>query len=356
MQRRRALALTSAVGALLATLLVAWWVAPPVLHRLSDSGATWHVPVVLWVEEREHATRRRESTVPRVLEETFKTLFPDKPIAWRFLAVDPTNIEDLRGAIALEEPQLVIFANQNFLPALEGWSNPIDVLSPTERAPHVIERLFGSMRLQRGIAFISWYPAAEGKLVEHLRTLSQGRVKRVAVFVDPSLSHAGVDAAFREAAKQHDIEVRTFQYRQFEELVWLLPQSVYESRPDALFIPMSNQIVLYREEVARLANATGLPAVYSRRDQVARGGLIAVDAPYTHCGDSQTEDPPERCAEIWQHIARYTALILQGADPSKLDILVPSRLETTVNLATARELRIVLPYELLIEAREFLPR
>jgi putative ABC transport system substrate-binding protein len=94
-------------------------------------------------------------------------------------------------------------------------------------------------------------------------------------------------------------------------------------------------IEAHRRQVIALAAKSGLPAIYSRRDFVEDGGLIAYGPNYD---------------EMVRRAASYVDKILKGAKPADLPIEQPRKFELAINLKTAKALGLTIPPSLLLRA------
>jgi putative ABC transport system substrate-binding protein len=99
---------------------------------------------------------------------------------------------------------------------------------------------------------------------------------------------------------------------------------------DVLFTSRYPQIVTF-------AALNKIPAIYSRRDAAAAGGLLSYGTRPT----------------ITFHAAGvYTGRILQGAKPADLPVQLPSTFELVLNLRTAKASGITIPTSILLRADE----
>jgi putative ABC transport system substrate-binding protein len=103
----------------------------------------------------------------------------------------------------------------------------------------------------------------------------------------------------------------------------------------ALLIPASGILFSRASQIAELAAASRLPAIYELRPFVDAGGLVSYGA--------DIED-------IWRRAATYVDKILKGATPAELPIEQPTKFELVVNARAARALNLTVPPFILIRA------
>jgi putative tryptophan/tyrosine transport system substrate-binding protein len=89
--------------------------------------------------------------------------------------------------------------------------------------------------------------------------------------------------------------------------------------------------------LAELAARHALPAVYPGRDYVVAGGLMSYAPSFQ---------------EVYRRIGVYAGRILHGAKPEELPVMFPQKWDLVLNLKTAKELDLVIPWELITTANE----
>ena len=110
-------------------------------------------------------------------------------------------------------------------------------------------------------------------------------------------------------------------------------------RADALIVQDDSLTSNNRTRVVDLAAKYRLPAMYSRREFVEPGGLMAYGVSF---------------ADLWRRAATHVDKILKGAKPADLPVEQPTRFDFVINLKTAQALGLTIPQEVLLQATEVL--
>ena len=119
-------------------------------------------------------------------------------------------------------------------------------------------------------------------------------------------------AAAREAAKQAGISLKAallgnaFNEAEYQRVF----RSMEQDRPDALMVSDENEHFAYRATIIELAAKGRIPTIYSYREFVEVGGLMAYSIDQ---------------AEIYRHLANLIDKILRGANPGDIPFYQPTK-------------------------------
>ena len=159
----------------------------------------------------------------------------------------------------------------------------------------------------------------------------------IAVLVNPGSPNAeiqvnDIQTAARSVGQQIDI-LNAGTIRDIDAAFARLAQM----RADALLVAGDPIFFNRASQIVVLATRHAIPALYSRREFVAVGGLMSYGA---------TSDESYRTAGV------YAGRILKGEKPGDLPIQLPTKFELVINLSTARALGLDVPATLLARADE----
>jgi putative ABC transport system substrate-binding protein len=111
------------------------------------------------------------------------------------------------------------------------------------------------------------------------------------------------------------------------------------ARAGALTVLSSTMFISERRRLVDLAAKSRLPAVYSAREYVDAGGLMAY-------GPNQ--------ADLFRRAASYVDKILKGAKPADLPVEQPTKFELVINMKSAKALGLMIPQPFLQRADELI--
>jgi len=111
------------------------------------------------------------------------------------------------------------------------------------------------------------------------------------------------------------------------------------ARADALTVLPSNMFLREHRRLVDLAAKHRLPAVYTVKEYVDAGGLMAYGP---------------NLADMVRRAATYVDRILKGAKPGDLPVEQPTKFELVINLKTARTLGLTIPPSVLSRADQMI--
>ena len=161
------------------------------------------------------------------------------------------------------------------------------------------------------------------------------RISHVAVLMDPGNAvevylFKALDAAGRTPGVT-PISIEVASPTQFD------PTTTTRARADALYVTPTTTNNAHRQAIFDLAAKHRLPAMYSERDWVDKGGLMSYWANWMDLR--------------WQE-AVYVDKILKGTKSGGLPVRDPTTFELIINLKTAKALGLTIPPSLLQRADE----
>jgi ABC-type uncharacterized transport system substrate-binding protein len=112
---------------------------------------------------------------------------------------------------------------------------------------------------------------------------------------------------------------------------------IARERPDAILVSHGGANLANRGVIAEFATRERVPAMYSFREAVEVGGLVAYGVDLT---------------DLYRRAAGYVDRILKGAKPAELPVERPTKFELAINLKTAKALGLEVPPTLLARADE----
>jgi len=177
-------------------------------------------------------------------------------------------------------------------------------------------------------------PELVGKCLEQLKQSVPG-VSRVAVLWQPG---AAPERTEKDMLKEAEVAARALGVRlQFVEARGPADldrafSDMTRVRAGALTVLPGNMFFGERRHLVALAAKNRLPAVYTLREYVDAGGLMAYGA---------------NGADLFRRVATYVDKILKGAKPADLPVEQPTKFELAINLKAAKALGLTIPQSVL---------
>ena len=179
-------------------------------------------------------------------------------------------------------------------------------------------------------------PELVGKQLELLKE-AVPKVSRVAVLWNPAstINPLWLGEA-KGAARSLRVQLQLLEVPRPDEFERAFAAMARE-RAGALLVLTDGMFLLHRTRIAVLAARQRLPAMYTLRELVDAGGLMAYGA---------------SLRDNFRRAATHVDKILKGATPADLPVEQPTRFELVINLGTAKALGLTIPQSVLFRADE----
>jgi putative tryptophan/tyrosine transport system substrate-binding protein len=176
-----------------------------------------------------------------------------------------------------------------------------------------------------------------GKKLELLREVVPG-LRRLVIMVNVGNPGAVLDKNEAQAtARTVGLEVTTSEIRRADEIAPAF--EALRDRADALYLTPDPLMNTNRTGINILAVGARLPTMHGSREYVEAGGLM-----------SYGPDLPSH----FRRAADFVDKILRGAKPEDLPVEQPTKFDLTINLTTAKALRLKIPEALLLRADQII--
>ncbi len=179
-------------------------------------------------------------------------------------------------------------------------------------------------------------PLLGAKRLELLKEIVPG-LSRVAVLWTSESPASIYDwKKIQDPAQRLGLQLHSMKLRRTDDLGKAF-QEVASSGVGALISTSAVSAVFGEQLIAGLVVKTGLPAIFTNKNEVRLGVLMSYNR--------VTED-------LYRRAATYVDKILNGARPADLPVEQPTKFDMVVNLKTARALGITIPRSILLRADE----
>ena len=176
----------------------------------------------------------------------------------------------------------------------------------------------------------------EAKRLQLLKEVVPG-LSRVAILFNPTNHYMPLALqSAQRGAQTLDVTLAIYQVHDTASLDAAFV-TLMRDRPDAFMVPADTFLVSQRSRITQFAIENKLPSVYTFREYIEVGGLIAYTPDYH---------------DLFRRAASYVDKILKGAKPGELPIEQPTKFHLLINLKTARTVGVTLPPWLLVRADE----
>jgi ABC-type uncharacterized transport system substrate-binding protein len=173
------------------------------------------------------------------------------------------------------------------------------------------------------------------KIVELLRDLLPNLGRLAILYHIGNPVTALQTEAIKAVAGRFGVDVAIVEIRGAEDIAPAI--EALEGRTEALIVPSEPIYNTNRIQINSLALRAQLPTIYFDRLYVDTGGLMSYGPHWS---------------SNWHRAAELVDKILRGANPADIAVEQPTRFELVINLKTAKELGLTVPWTLLARADE----
>jgi len=250
-------------------------------------------------------------------------------VEWHWSGGDVERIRVTAAALAEHVPDLVVANGTVNLAAIKQAASATPIVFVVVNDPvgqGFVTSLAHPGGNITGFTFVEY--SMFGKSLELLRQLVP-TVARVAFIFNPDTSpyYDKFLPSFMDAARHASAAVAPAHVRSETDIDAAITQ-LTATPGGGLIVPPDTYTLVNRGRILAATRRDRVPAIYSYRQLVMEGGLIAY-GPDT--------------ADIFRRSAAYVDRILRGANPADLPVQAPSKFELMVNLRTAAALGLTVP-------------
>jgi len=256
-------------------------------------------------------------------------------IRWATASAD--GIRKNAAELLTTAPDVILAHANAALSALLQNSRTVPIVFPVAGDP-VASGFVDSLAHPGGNAtgFTQFESSLSGKWLELLKEIAPG-VTRAAVLRDTDVgSGTSQFAAIQTVSSSLRVDVNPVNMRDGGQIAQSL-ETFARAPNGGLIVTASGAAQRHRDLIIRLAARHKLPAVYSDRTFIVRGGLISYG--------------PD-IVDQYRRAATYVDRILKGEKPADLPVQSPTKYQLSINLKTAKALGIEVPPALLARADE----
>jgi putative ABC transport system substrate-binding protein len=283
-------------------------------------------------------------TTPETL--AFRTAF--EKLGWadgRNVSIDyryrvpSERLREVAAEIVRSAPAVILTTGTPVSNAFRLATHTIPVVF-VEASDPVSSGLVDSMRRPGGnvTGFTNYLFSFGGKWLEMLKEAAPA-TRRVLVLLAPgNRAQQGFLRVIETAGKTLGVEPVAAAVRDAAEIEHAV--EAFAREPDGALLALPGQPAANSsDQIIDLAARHRLPAMYTDRLSVERGGLMSYD----------TDD-----SDLYRRAAFYVDRILKGVEPGQLPVQLPTKYDLVVNLKVAKALGLTIPLPLLASADEVL--
>jgi putative tryptophan/tyrosine transport system substrate-binding protein len=258
-------------------------------------------------------------------------------LEYRWTESNPHNVRKYAAELVARVPDVILADGSATVAALLQSTRTIPIVFPVAGDPvgagyvETLARPGGN-----ATGFMNFEYSISGKWLELLKQIAPN-LSRVGVLRDLNAPTGSAQyGVIQAAAPAHGLDISPINVLNADEIERAIVN--FAQKPNGgLIITATPAAIVHRQKIIELAERTKLPAIYFGRFFTSNGGLISYG--------------PD-IVDQYRRAAGYVDRILRGEKPADLPVQAPTKLETVINLKTAKALSITVPQTLLVSADE----
>jgi putative ABC transport system substrate-binding protein len=256
---------------------------------------------------------------------------------------EPTRLpEQLAELVARRMDAIVVYSTQAAVVAARGTNTVPIVLAGASAYPVECGLIKSYARPGTNVTGVAWFQGIgiHAKLAEFVREIVPS-AKRLAWIVFPSdlITVSGGEFSpktyYAKVATSLGFEFSYHECREAKDIGSAF-DGFRKRGAQAVIVEPAMMSFVHAKTLVTLAKAARLPVVYGQEQSSLPGGGLLTYSPLTR--------------ELHEEAATYVDRIFRGARPSELPVLMPNKLELSVNLQTAKALGITMPPSIIARA------
>jgi len=255
----------------------------------------------------------------------------------RFAAGDSVRVRTAAQELAGLMPDVIVSHSTQLVKALSDATRTIPIVFAGASDP-VESGLVASLAQPGGnvTGFSTMQFASNGKLLELLREIAPSLTRVAVVMNSGNPSQPGRLGGIEANGKAVGIAVSAIDLTRPDQIDGAIDS--FAAMPGGGLVVLPGSFTgTHRASIIAAAARGRLPAMYPRDFFVRDGGLMSFNADQL---------------DQFRQAADYVDRILKGENPGRMPVQTPTHFDLTINLATARQLGLTVPQNLLARASE----
>jgi len=250
------------------------------------------------------------------------------------------NMDLIRSAasnVVELNPDAIVAVGARVIPILMELTHSIPIVTPSGSDP--VERGYAESLARPGrnvTGFATMELSVISKMLQTLKEIAPNITHVSTIYNPDNPAGALVARSFRSAAGPLGVEPTVTQIQGLADIERAVAAAAAQPNM-GIFIPLDVTIAAFTGQTIAVIARHRLPAIYSERGFVTKGGLVYYGT--------------DRSA-VYRGVASYVDRILRGEKPNDLPFQQPTKYELVINLQTAKAMGLTIPPKLLFTADE----